>query len=198
MTDEAQKLRRFKDAVYTEAEGKVNKLISEARSEKDAKLKEARESVSSRISEEKLRIDKEQRQRLTREVSAARLEAQRRILLHREELSGRVFENVKKRLEDFRNSGGYSVWLERAVMTAREQYPEQTGVIILSPADEKYAAKLKSVSGFEAEADPSILLGGVSVRFDNINVVIDCTFDSALEEESESFCRTAGLAVGQE
>lgn len=95
MTNEAQKLRRFKDAVYTEAEGKVNKLISEAWKEKDAKLKETQNSVRSRISDEKLRIDKEQRQRLTREVSAARLESQRRILLHRGELSDKVFRNVK-------------------------------------------------------------------------------------------------------
>lgn len=198
MTNEAQKLRRFKDAVYTEAEGKVNKLISEAWKEKDAKLKETQNSVRSRISDEKLRIDKEQRQRLTREVSAARLESQRRILLHRGELSDKVFRNVKKRLEDFRNSGGYGAWLERAVKDAKERYPEQSGVVILAPADEKYAAALKRISGFEYELEPSVLLGGVSIRFENINVVIDCTFDSALEEESESFCRTAGLAVGQE
>ena len=39
MIDEAQKLRRFKDAVYTEAEGKVNKIISDARQDKSARLK---------------------------------------------------------------------------------------------------------------------------------------------------------------
>lgn len=198
MIDEAQKLRRFKDAVYAEVEEKVNNLISEAGKEKDAKLKEAQNSVRSRICDEKLRIDKEQRQRLTREVSAARLESQRRVLLHREEISDKVFKNVKKRLDDFRNSGDYGAWLERAVKAAKERYPQQSGVIILAPADEKYAAALKRVSGFEAELDPSVLLGGVSVRFENINVVIDCTFDSALEEESERFCRTADLAVGQE
>ena len=155
-------------------------------------------SVSDRIAEEKLRIDKEQGQRLVSEVSAAGLEAQRRILSYRGELADRVFENVKKQLAQFRNGENYGQWLKNAVAAAKERYPGEQGVIILAPADEKYAKELKDAFGFECETQPSVLLGGVSVRFENINVVIDCTFDSALEEESKSFCRTAGLAVGQQ
>ncbi len=198
MIEQTQKLHRFKDAVNAEVEEKVNKLISDAQKERDKKLSEARSSVSDRIAEEKLRIDKEQGQRLVSEVSAAGLEAQRRILSYRGELADRVFENVKKQLAQFRSSENYGGWLKNAVAAAKERYPGEQGVIILAPADEKYAKELKDAFGFECETQPSVLLGGVSVRFENINVVIDCTFDSALEEESKSFCRTAGLAVGQQ
>lgn len=198
MIEQTQKLHRFKDAVNAEVEEKVNKLISDAQKERDKKLSEARSSVSDRIAEEKLRIDKEQGQRLVSEVSAAGLEAQRRILSYRGELADRVFENVKKQLAQFRNGENYGQWLKNAVAAAKERYPGEQGVIILAPADEKYAKELKDAFGFECETQPSVLLGGVSVRFENINVVIDCTFDSALEEESKSFCRTAGLAVGQQ
>ncbi len=198
MIEQTQKLHRFKDAVNAEVEEKVNKLISDAQKERDKKLNEARSSVSDRIAEEKLRIDKEQGQRLVSEVSAAGLEAQRRILSYRGELADRVFENVKKQLAQFRNGENYGQWLKNAVAAAKERYPGEQGVIILAPADEKYAKELKDAFGFECETQPSVLLGGVSVRFENINVVIDCTFDSALEEESKSFCRTAGLAVGQQ
>ena len=198
MIEQTQKLHRFKDAVNAEVEEKVNKLISDAQKERDKKLNEARSSVSDRIAEEKLRIDKEQGQRLVSEVSAAGLEAQRRILSYRGELADRVFENVKKQLAQFRNGENYGQWLKNAVAAAKERYPGEQGVMILAPADEKYAKELKDAFGFECETQPSVLLGGVSVRFENINVVIDCTFDSALEEESKSFCRTAGLAVGQQ
>ena len=198
MIDEAQKLRRFKDAVYTEAEGKVNKIISDARQDKSARLKMAEADVRSRTAAEIQRIDKEESQRLTKESSAARLEAQRRVLLHRSGLSDKVFESVKRKLADFRSGGGYAGWLESAVNAAKRRYPGESAEIDLALCDEKYAGALKKASGFEVRLSPSILLGGVSIRFDEINVVLDCTFDSAVEEERESFCRTAGLAVGQE
>ena len=60
MIDEAQKLRRFKDAVYTEAEGKVNKIISDARQDKSARLKMAEADVRTRTAAEIQRIDMEE------------------------------------------------------------------------------------------------------------------------------------------
>ena len=149
MIDEAQKLRRFKDAVYTEAEGKVNKIISDARQDKSARLKMAEADVRTRTAAEIQRIDKEESQRLTKESSAARLEAQRRVLLHRSGLSDKVFESVKRKLADFRSGGGYAEWLESAVNAAKRRYPGESAEIDLALCDEKYAGALKKASGFE-------------------------------------------------
>ena len=60
MTDETQKLRRFKDAVYTEAEGRVNSILAEAGKSKRDILEKAEQSVNSYKSAELARIDKEE------------------------------------------------------------------------------------------------------------------------------------------
>lgn len=198
MTDETQKLRRFKDAVYTEAEGRVNGIIAEANQAKKDILEKAEQSVSAYKSAELSRIDKEEEQRLVREISAARLEAQRRVLLHREELADRLFDNVAKKLEAYRSSEDYGKWLIKTVKSVRERYPDDKATVFISPDDEKYAAEIKSCSGFDVQFKPTVLLGGVTVCLNDRNIVLDSTFDTAVEEERQRFCRNSDLAAVQE
>lgn len=198
MLNETEKLARFKAAVNTEAEGKVNKILSEAETEKRARLDKAEKSIEDYKRSEIQRIDKEERQRFTREVSAAELETQREILLHRCQLADKVFENVEERLAQYRMSGEYEQWLLSAAVKAKSSYSGESGTFYVSPTDMKYGDKIKNSTGFDVQPEATILLGGIMLRLENINVLLDGTFDSAVEEEKRKFCRTAGLSAEQE
>ena len=75
------------------------------------------------------------------------------------------------------------------------KFPDQMGVIAIGKADEKYADILKNKSEFNIETKLSIQLGGLLVSYPEINVMIDFTIDSALEEEKENFCNVSLLAL---
>lgn len=198
MTDETQKLRRFKDAVYTEAEGRVNSILAEAGKSKRDILEKAEQSVNSYKSAELARIDKEEEQRLVREISAARLEAQRKVLLHREKLADKVFENVAKKLEEYRSGEAYGSWLTNAAKSVKESYPDESATAFISPKDEKYAAEIEKCSGFDVQLKPTILLGGITICLNDRNIVLDSTFDTAVEDERQRFCRNSDFAAAQE
>lgn len=198
MANEIQKLHRFKDAVFADVERRVSEIISQAEAEKEEKVSKAEKATKSYKKEHFSTIDKEQAQRLTRDISAARLDSQRSVLLHREQLVDRVFESVKKKLDEYRNTDSYGNWLIKTALEAKELYKNENGKIQLSNADSKYADLLKEITGFEVELLHTIVLGGIMINFESINVVLDSTFDAAIEDERQNFCLTAELAVGQD
>ena len=112
------------------------------------------------------------------------------MLRKRSELAQSVFDKVTKKLAEFRQSREYASWLAKAVRTAQDKYPGRKASIRLAPEDMRYADAL----GLPAEEDPAVALGGVTVCFEGLSAVIDCTFDSMLEKERAEFSSNSGLA----
>ena len=193
MTDESQKLERFKKAVSDETDVEVEQMIAEAEKQSKEIVENAR-AASVRRSKLRLReLETQSEQRLRREVSAAKLDSQRRVLIKREQLADGVFEDVKRRLAEFRDSKAYTEWLAGAVKSCTAKYPGAKAEVCLAPADMKYADSL----GVSVTEDCSIELGGVSVRFEEQGVVLDCTFDSMLERERADFCNNKEIGGEQ-
>ncbi len=196
--NDTQKLRRFKDAVFTSAESKVNEILKQAKAEKKIKLVKAKSNVDSYKSAEFLRVDKLEEQRFSKESSAVRLDAQRKILLHREELVDTVFENIKAKLKQYHDSNDYGASLVKVALEAKKRYPDEKGKVIMSFNDKQYADVISQNTGYEVEFANDILLGGITVFYEDINVILDSTYDSAIKDERQNFCRTANLAVVQD
>ena len=192
MTDEALKLQRFKEAVSADIDAQVKQLLDDTQAECDRMMAETRITVSRSSETERERLRNEADIALTRKLSAARLEAQRSVLRKREELACGVFDEVRKKLADFRAGGQYPRWLADALAEAAKRYPGSKPLVRLSPEDMKYAEGL----GAEAEADSSIALGGIIIGFEGLGAVIDCTFDSMLENERAEFCNNKELMSG--
>ena len=190
MTDEALKLQRFKEAVSADIDAQVSRMLDEAQQECDSMMNHTRITVSRHSEEERESLRTASELSMTRRISAARLEAQRSVLRKRSELAEGVFEKVKTRLAEFRRSSAYADWLKKAVSSAQEKYPGKKAFIRLAPEDMKYADALD----LPADEDASILLGGVTVGFEGISAVIDCTFDAMLEKERSEFSSNSGLA----
>ncbi len=197
MTDETEKLRRFKDAVFAEADEKVNKILADAQAQKDEILKKAELNAEAYKQEEIAKIDREENSRLIRGVSSAKLESQRNILTHREEVADRVFENVRRRVEQFSAGPGYTDWLKKAAAAAAGKYPDRRATVYLRGSDEKLSDEIKSATGFDVKTSGAIRLGGAMIRFEGINAELDLTFDSAVERERQDFCRNSQTAASE-
>ena len=190
MTDEALKLQRFKEAVSADIDAQVSRMLDGAQEECDRMMSSTRITVSRQAEEEREKLRAGADLAMTRKLSAARLEAQRSVLKKRGELAEGVFEKVRTRLAEFRRSGEYAGWLKKAVSSAQEKYPGRKASVRLAPEDMKYAESL----GLPAREDASVVLGGVTVCFEGLSAVIDCTFDSMLEKERAEFSSSSGLA----
>ena len=194
MTDEAQRLQRFKTAVYDEAKDKVQEILEAAHREAAELSGEADASAEHTLSEGKQAVDAEFERELRHRVSTAKLAAQRELLVYRGELAEKAFENVLSRLADFRQSKDYEGWLVSAVKAALRDHSGEESVTAIAPADMKYSKALEAL-GTRVEADSSIMLGGAAVSLPQRSIMLDCTFDSLVERERAEFTRTARLSI---
>ena len=193
MTDEALKLQRFKQAVSEETDGQVKQMLDEAKAESEDILHRARIIAEENNRTARSRIRDEAEQRLRREISAAKLEMQRQVLIRREELADEVFSEVREKLAAFRSTDEYRKWLADTVKKCADKYPGKKAVIRLAPADMKLCPE-----GVHADADKTILLGGTIVGFEGSGIVLDCTFDSQFEAERAAFCNNRELSAARD
>lgn len=195
MPADVNKLDNFKNAVFSEAQSKAERIISQAAENAENKRKDAEKDIKDSEQAEFLKIDKDVKARVVREVSSKRLESNRNVLLHRKQLVGRIFENVEQKLDYFRCSEKYQDHLLNCLKACTEKFPNEQGVVYIGKADEKYKDALANASGFEVLVKQSIILGGLIVAYPEINVMLDCTFDSAVDEQRANFCNTAEFAL---
>lgn len=195
MAEDRNKLEHFKNAVFAEADKKADKIIKQAQDTVEKNKEDLKKSIKRKERAEFSKIDKNTEARMIKEISAKKLESNRNVLLHRQQIADKVFENVQNTLDEFRNSENYKDYLLKLVKSCTEKFPDNKGVVIIGKTDEKYKDMLEKASGLEVQIKPTITLGGLMVSFADINVMLDCTFDSALEEEKENFCNTCQLAL---
>lgn len=196
MTDQTQKLEKFKQAVFDEAAEKADEIIKETEAQCAEILAKAELEAEEIISESRAKADKEHREAAQRAESSGRLDSRRNILTAREQIIDRVFEAVRKKLEDFRQTADYEKLLIKRVNECAETYPDKQGEVRLAAADMKYAEVLACGGRFEVNESPSILLGGVMVVFPEDNLALDCTFDNEYQKQRSGFAGKVGLSVG--
>lgn len=196
MTDQTQKLEKFKQAVFDEAVSKADEIIKETEARCEEILAEAKAEAEMIVSESRAKAEKEHREAAQRAESAGRLDSRRSILTAREEIIDRVFEGVRQKLTEFRNTSDYKAMLVKRVNECAESCPDKKGEVRLAAADMKYADSLTCGGRFEVTESAGILLGGVIVVFPEENLALDCTFDNEYRKQRSGFAGKAGLKVG--
>lgn len=193
MKNETEKLNKFKLAVFSEAQQQAQEIIDSAEKEQKQRLNSARMESKDSLDAQLEEINKEFEAQRLKEVSSRRLEAQRNILTHRSEMIDRVFENVKKTLNDFAASDKYPQELKRRIEKCCEQAPGKKGTAYFTKRDIELGRELCRETGLTAEETKSFSLGGVLVIFSGSDIAYDCTFDASLEQERADFSKNAGL-----
>ena len=197
MNSETEKLGRFSRAVYKLADDEADKLMSEAYADYDREIQQAGNDGLAlsyeKIKEQVREIDKTYVQMLAK----GELDAKRRVLLHREELSQKVFDKAAVLLERYLHSKDYEDYLVRVAFLAAEKFPDSQGEILVRSEDLPLLERLsdKLPKGYTLSCDKDIALGGLSVRFREHNLILDYTFDAAFEREKKNFFSSPALKL---
>lgn len=195
MTDQTQKLEKFKQAVFDEAAEKAAEIIRETEEQCAEVLADAEAEARDFVKQSRAKAEKEQKEAAQRTESAGRLAQRRNVLNARQEVIDRVFSNVREKLEAFRQSADYEKLLVRRVTECAAVYPNKKGEVRLASADMKYAAVLTCGGRFTVTESANILLGGLMVVFPEDNLALDCTFDNEFKRQKSGFAGKAGLGT---
>ncbi len=193
MKNETEKLNKFKLAVFSQVEQQAQEIIQEAQSQQKQRLAEAKQESQSELSEQLSAIDKQCRAKTLREISSRKLDAQRSVLTHRNEMIEKVFDNIRKSLAEFCKSENYRSELKQRLDKCAAQ-SQGKGTAYFAKRDIELGRELCKGTRFTAQQSDSITLGGVTVIFADSNLAYDCTFDSTFERERQNFSKAAGLA----
>lgn len=195
MADQTEKLEKFKQAVFNEAAVKADEIIKETKEQCSQWILEAVTEAEEYVSASKEAADKEHREAVQRAASAGNLDSKRNVLLCREAMINKVFENVRRELESFRQTEDYEKLLIKRVQEIADASDGRKGEVRLAAADMKYADKLTCGGRFTVAESSNILLGGVMVVFPEENLALDATFDNEYAKQRSGFAGKAGLAV---
>lgn len=199
MDIENDKLERFGNEVYNEANEKVKEILGEAEKSRQTILDNAND-VSLNIAYDMIQADiKKISSKYVKIVAKAELEAKREVLYHREELSTLVFANVKAQINAFTLSDEYEEYLIENLKEALLNFDSEDEIeIFLSPKDMKFKDILITKSNYKnaiVTQKPSIKLGGLEILFKNNNVIDDRTLDSKLSAQREIFNQSVSLRI---
>ena len=195
MTDQTEKLEKFKQAVFDEAAARADEIIKETKAHCAELVARAKADAEELLNESKAKADKEYREAAQRTQSAGRLDSRRNVLIAREQIIDKVFANVRSKLEVFRQTEDYEKLLIKRVEECANAYPDKKGEVRVASADMKYAEKLTCGGRFKVCESANILLGGVMIVFPEDNLALDYTFDNEYSRQRSGFAGKAGLGL---
>ena len=184
MTDlNSQKLSRFAMSVNSDVNEQIIKIRRESAEEKEAILKAVEEKVLyecyNKIQKAVRRIEGKYR----RESALEEQELRTEVLQCRSGLIKKMFDAVEEKIINFVNSDKYEEFLLKQIKSE----DIENAIIKISEKDEKYIKTLSEHSGCVVQTDSAIVLGGVMLLFEDKGIIIDKTFDNALEEHKQNF-----------
>ncbi len=194
MKNENEKLNKFKIAVFSEVEQQAQDIIMQAQQQQRQQLKEAKDVTTNELLANLETIEKQNRAKTVREVSSRKLEAQRKVLSHRNEMIDKVFDSIRKNLAEFCKSEDYKELLRVRLAKCEEQTGTAKCTAYFSRRDIGIGQELCKGTKFTPQESQSITLGGVTVICEASGIAYDCTFDSSLNQQRELFSKASGLS----
>lgn len=198
MSQPEKKLDKFSSAVLKDAEEQRSKILAEIEEYRKKQMEKAEEEI---LHEAYVMIQSEIasiKNRHSRKISLTELEGRRNLLLLREELSGKVFDEAAKLVLGFTGSAPYRQYMCDLVKKSCAELPEGDVVIEVKKDDLALADALAEASGRGAKVAESvaIALGGVLVSSPEKGIVVDETLDLKLSGQKDWFASQSGLSIG--
>ena len=197
MADLEDKKDKFSVAINHYAEEQRKKIEQEI---SDYKKKELEETELQVLTECYQLIQKELSQmriKISHENALREMDARRKLLRRRTEITSEVFTKVKESLKNFTKQKEYPLFLQK---TAR-QYAKifgRPGVVIQLKADDvQYEAAIREAFGFDCEfqTDNTVEIGGIKAYHADMGIFADETLDTLLTDQLEWFEANSGMTV---
>jgi len=179
-----EKLESFSKKVMAEAEEKNSSIMKENEATLQRELEEA-EQREQRKADDAFRLAEQKAVReRERVVAAAELEIKKKLIARRSEMLSELFDDARRRLEEFVRSPGYADYLVNVVKPLAERYPGLS--IRLRPEDMAYAPKIAEAAGVDVQPASDDFLGGF-IAHTAKRGMLDRSFRSRLARECEGF-----------
>lgn len=192
MTTE-EKLENFYRHSMDSANAEAKRLIDEHQAALD-RLFEEHQAVKRQQAREEINAETEKLKReANKTLSAEQLSIKRTLSNKNQELKNRIFEEVHRKMADFKKTEEYKKYLKTKIREAISFADGDALQLYLDPSDEEYRKEL------EEEVSVSILVsetpfgGGVRAVIPEKNILIDNSFDSLIREEQEAFIFHGGM-----
>ena len=193
-----EKLQRFENIIFSDVDSKVNATIEEADRYKENALSEHHEQIMDKYfdyMQDQVHLIQSD---IKRQMAKAELSAKRELLLYRNQISEKVFQNVKKQLSDFAQSSDYKTYLMNSIRDCTDSNSFPDAKILVRQEDLTFLKENDFNQHFTIEQDRSIRLGGFILLDKSAGMMIDQSFDSKLNELVSYFIQTSGLMINQE
>lgn len=192
-----EKLGKFIEAINKDAEERRARILAESEEYNKAEMEKAEiEALSEAyhlIQEEAAQM----RANIRRDISSSEIKLHRDVLIAREKITQRVFDEAANRMIAFTKSDAYRDFLLKTVTEAKPVFSKKACVVYLRPDDMQYAGLLSETLGENAQVieDDSIILGGLRIKCSTIGLTADETLDTRLENQKIWFAEHSGLSI---
>lgn len=193
--DQASKLKKFEAAVLAEINTKTDLIKHEAQEFKKSELEKNSDTQLLKSYNEIQKQSQDMKKKFKREVAKFGLDAKRRVLIKRSDITKQVFDSVTARLLEFYNSEAYNEYLLRKLSNFAAKNPMPEVEILVSERDFLNAEKLKAAYTLPCTftQDKSIKLGGFIVKDVKNNRHFDETLTNILAEQKGYFIQNSAL-----
>lgn len=197
MADMEEKKDKFYLAINHYAEEQRKKIEEEIASYTQKELEETEVDV---LTECYGMIQKEMAQMrgaISREMARREMDARRKLLEKRREITEAVFQKASEGLLEFAKTDGYAEFLKKAAGKFAGVFGRPGVVISLKPDDVKYEALIREAFGSDCsfQTDSTIEIGGLRAAHPDMGILADDTFDSLLEDQRGWFEGYSGMTV---
>lgn len=181
--DYEQKFQDFSSLVLREASDQKMKIFKDVKEKiTQAQDKTKNEFIKSAEQELKIETEKTVRQK-NEELSKTAMESRKVIIQKREELIGKMYVSVLKRVQEFTKSNEYIDLLFSKIKNAKDEIKDENVVVYLGDHDKELLDKIASTAKVKVEIDETITIGGCKVVSIEKKMFVDSTLQKKLEEE---------------
>ncbi len=190
----SERLTAFLKTVTDFADAECSDLEYKAQSFKDKNIdsyqKKAEQKNIEFIDYEVSRI----KTSVNKTISDYESEKKSALIALRAKITENVFNQVKNKLAEFKNSADYENFLLKSAKSLTASIGDDA-VILVSTEDMKYAEVIANETQCKVKEDTSIELGGLRAINSDETIIIDDTFENRLNAEHQDFIKKSNLKI---
>lgn len=191
MTTE-EKLNRFLETSINDARKQSNDILTKYTDALEAEFREYQQSVDMQMAE-KIKSETSKIKVLTnRQLAHEQLEIKRKISKKQDELTDKLFIEIKNKLASFMDSPEYHEMIIRQIHKELEFAENDEITIYIDPDDEANLSSLRNATGVPLKVSTYSFLGGTRAVIRSKNILIDNSFETKLKEIRENFTFDGG------
>ena len=197
MANSDEKVSKFVQAITDYAEEQRQKIHQEVEDYKIERLTQAEQEVLADAYDLIQRERMELKNNASREMSRRELDARKKLLGKRRDMTETIFAEVKEQLAAYTATPEYRQSLKDSLTAMAARLPAEGTVYEVAPRDEALIPDLTALcpAGSRVETSADIHLGGLRGLNAATGMLADDSLDTKLDIQREWFAKTSGLTV---